>query len=72
VSQVIQQFQLNIPLRSLFETPTIADMATVITAHQGKTLDERGMTKLIDELDALSGDEAKRLVGTQRNESTDK
>ena len=72
VSRVIQQFQLDIPLRSLFEAPTIADMATVITAHQGKTLDEQGLTKLIDELDALSDEEAKRLVGEQRNENSDK
>lgn len=72
VSRVIQQFQLDIPLRSLFESPTIADMATVITAHQGKTLDEQSMTKLLDELDALSEEEAKRLVGEQRNENSDK
>ena len=71
VSRVIQQFQLDIPLRSLFESPTIADMATVITAHRGKTLDERGVTKLIDELDALSEEEAKRLVREQRNEHDD-
>jgi amino acid adenylation domain-containing protein len=71
VSRVIQQFQLDIPLRLLFETPTIADMATVITAHQGKSLDERGMTKLIDELDALSEEEAKQLLGEQRKENSD-
>ena len=72
VSRVIQQFQLDIPLQLLFEAPTIAAMATVITAHQGKTLDEQGMTKLIDELDALSEEEAKRLVREQRNENSDK
>ena len=71
VSRVIQQFQLDISLRSLFETPTIADMATVITAHLGKPLDEQGVTKLIGELDALS-EEAKQLVGKQRNENSDK
>lgn len=72
VSRVIEQFQLDIPLQSLFESPTIADMATVITAHQGKTLDEQGMTKLIDELDALSEEEIKQLLDEQRNENSDK
>ena len=72
VSRVIQQFQLDIPLRSLFETPIIADIATVIKAHLGKPLDEQGVTKLIDELDALSEEEAKQLVGEQRNENSDK
>ncbi len=72
VSRVIQQFQLDIPLQSLFESPTIADMATMITTHQGKTLDEQGITKLIDELDALSEEEARRLLDEQRNENSDK
>jgi acyl carrier protein len=62
VARVIQHFQLNIPLRLLFESPTIAAMATLIEAHQEITLDDQAMTKLIDELDALSEDEAKQLV----------
>jgi acyl-coenzyme A synthetase/AMP-(fatty) acid ligase/acyl carrier protein len=67
VSRVIQQFQLDIPLRSLFESPTIAAMATLIDAHQENTLDEQAMTKLINELEALSEEEAKQLVDEQRN-----
>lgn len=71
VSRVIQQFQLEIPLQSLFESPTVADMAAVITAHQGKTLDEQGLSTLLNELDSLSDEEAKRLEGEQRNENSD-
>ncbi len=69
VSRIIQQFQLEIPLQSLFDSPTIADMAAVITAHR-KTLDEPRLTKLMDELDALPEEEAKRLVGGQRDENS--
>jgi acyl-coenzyme A synthetase/AMP-(fatty) acid ligase/acyl carrier protein len=54
VSRVIRQFQLKIPLRLLFESPTVAAMATLVEAYQENTLDEQAMTKLIDELDALS------------------
>ena len=67
VARVIQHFQLNIPLRLLFESPTIAAMATLIEAHQENTLDEQAMTKLINELEALSEEEAKQLVDEQRN-----
>jgi len=67
VSRVIQQFQLDIPLRSLFESPTIAAMATLIEAHQQNALDEQEMRKLINELEALSEEEAKQLVDEQRN-----
>jgi acyl-coenzyme A synthetase/AMP-(fatty) acid ligase/acyl carrier protein len=62
VSRVIQQFQLNIPIRFLFESPTIAAMATLIDAHQANILDEQAMAKLLDELDALSEEEAKKKV----------
>jgi acyl carrier protein len=71
VSRVIQQFQLEIPLQTLFDSPTIAAMAAVITAHQGKTLDEQGFSTLLNELDSLSDEEAKRLEGEQRNEKCD-
>jgi hypothetical protein len=56
------QFQLEIPLISLFQSPTVADMASVIAAHQGKTLDEQGVMTLLDELESLSDEDAKRLV----------
>ena len=62
VTRVIHHFQLNIPLRLLFESPTIAAMATLIEAHRENTLDEQAMTELIDELDALSEEEAKQLL----------
>jgi acyl-coenzyme A synthetase/AMP-(fatty) acid ligase/acyl carrier protein len=62
VSRVIQEFQLDIPLRSLFESPTIAAMAALIEAHQANTLDEQAMTKLLNELAALSEEETKRLL----------
>ena len=58
VSRVIEQFQLQIPLRSLFGSPTIADMAAVITAHHERTLDENELATILDELESLSDEEA--------------
>jgi acyl carrier protein len=69
VSRVVKQFQLVIPLQWLFQSPTIADTAAVITAHQGKTLDEQSLTRLLEDLEALSDEEAQRLVGKQQNNS---
>ena len=37
VSQVIKQFQVDVPLRSLFESPTIAAIAVVITNTKGES-----------------------------------
>jgi hypothetical protein len=65
VSRVIQQFQLDIPLRSLFESPTIAAMATLIEAHQENTLDEQEM-KLINELSIVGSQAARRRTANKQ------
>jgi len=63
VSRVVKQFQLEIPLQSFFQSPTIADMAAVVTEHQGKVLDEQGLAAMLDELESLSDEDAEQLLG---------
>jgi len=70
-SRIIQQFQLEIPLQSLFESPTIADMAAVISAYQENTSAEHGLAALLNELESLSDEEAHRLVREQRNQNSE-
>ena len=67
VSRVIKQFRIEIPLQSLFHSPTISDMAAVITAHQGKELDEQGLTELLEELESITEDDAKQMIDRQRD-----
>jgi amino acid adenylation domain-containing protein len=62
VSRVIKQFQIDIPLQSLFQSPTISDMAAVVAEHQGKRLSEKQLTTILDELESLSDEEAVRLL----------
>jgi acyl carrier protein len=61
VSQVIKNFQLQIPLRSLFQSPTIASMAAVITECQAKKLDDNELNRILADVESLSEDEARRL-----------
>ena len=68
VSRVVKQFQLEIPLQSLFKSPTIAEMGAVITAHQGKALDEQGLAAMLDELESLSDEDAEQLLGKQHHD----
>jgi len=68
VSRVIKQFQLEIPLQSLFQSPTVADMAAVITGYQGKVLDAQGLATMLDELESLSEEDAEQLLGTQHHD----
>jgi hypothetical protein len=50
-------------LRDVIVEDTLAGLAGVITAYQGNTLHEKGLTTLLDELESLSDAAAKRLVG---------
>ena len=65
VSQVIKKFQLELPLKSLFQSPTIAEMAAVITEHQGKALAEEELKHVLAELELMSDEEAQRLVAKE-------
>lgn len=62
VSRIRTAFQIDFPLRRLFETPTIAEMAAVITADHGKMSAESQLATILEELASLSDAEAQGLV----------
>ena len=62
---MIKQFQVDVPLRSLFESPTIAAMAVVITEHQGRKLENVEIENILKELDSMSDEEAREMVAKE-------
>jgi len=70
ISQVIKHFQLELPLQALFQSPTVAEMATVITAQQGKQLGAKELESILTELESLSEEEAQRLLSDERERET--
>ncbi len=62
VSRMRKEFQVEISLRSLFESPTVAAMAEKI---ESATADDTA--RLLRELDQLSDDEAGRLLGLEKS-----
>jgi amino acid adenylation domain-containing protein len=62
VARVFQRFQLEIPLKLLFQSPTVAEMAKLITEHQGKMLGEKEIGQLLTELESLSEEEAQKRL----------
>ena len=61
VSRVINTFQVELPLRSLFDAPTIAEMAVVIVQNQAKLAEPAHVERMLAELESLSDEEALRL-----------
>jgi amino acid adenylation domain-containing protein len=62
VSQVIKEFQSEIPLRVLFQSPTVAVMAEVVAKHHGERLVEGELEKILTELESLTEEETQRLL----------
>lgn len=65
VSHVLKTFQVEIPLRSLFEAPTVAEMAAVIVESQARKLKQADLDRLLTELESLSDNAAQRLLDNQ-------
>jgi acyl carrier protein len=62
VSQVINQFQIEVPLQSLFESPTVAEMAAVITARQATMIGESELERILAELESISEEKARQSL----------
>jgi acyl carrier protein len=69
-SQVIKQFQFKLPLQSLFQSPTIAEMAEVITEHQKNQLGRKELEQIVGELESLSDEQARRLLAEETDSTT--
>jgi amino acid adenylation domain-containing protein len=68
ISQVIKTFQVELPVRSLFETPTVAEMAVVIAQNQARKAGHEELSRMLNELKALSDEQAQRLLAEEMPE----
>jgi amino acid adenylation domain-containing protein len=62
ISRVRTAFHIELSLRSLFESPSVAGLAVQITQIQAKRIAPEEMTDVLDDLESLSDEEAERLL----------
>ena len=70
MSRLRKEFQMEIPLRSLFEMPTIAGLAIQIAQSQAEDTDPEEMDRILAELEVSASDTATepKEIGDKRNE----
>jgi len=65
MSRVISEFRVDLPLRSLFQAPTVADMSLAITQRRAKAADQADIDRMLAELETLSTERAKELLAEE-------
>jgi amino acid adenylation domain-containing protein len=66
ISRIRDSFNYELPLRRLFETPTVAGLAEAICESHAATTEDDELQAMLAELETLSDDEAQRQFATER------
>jgi amino acid adenylation domain-containing protein len=62
VTRVVQTFQLELPVKALFESPSVAEMAAVIMQNQSKRVSDEELAQMLREIEVMTEEDAQRYV----------
>jgi len=62
ICRVIQKFHLELPIKALFDAPTVAEMALIIVQNQAKPATDVEMERMVCEVEAMTEEEAQKLL----------
>jgi amino acid adenylation domain-containing protein len=65
VAQVIRAFEVNVPMKALFDAPSIAEMAGIITVNQISALNDSEVSEMLRRLEEISEGEARQLIAAE-------
>jgi acyl carrier protein len=62
ISRVIEVFQLELPLKALLDSPTVAEMANIIAINRARTASHEDLDRMLKEAEAMSEEKAQNLL----------
>jgi amino acid adenylation domain-containing protein len=65
ISRISDAFHIELPLRTLFEKPTIEQLALVITERQIEKARQKDLLRILTEVEAFSDEDAQRLLSSE-------
>ena len=69
VTKIIQSMQIELPIKALFDSPTIADMAALIARNELSVADAQALEHMLNEVEAITeGEASKSLARGQKGE----
>lgn len=66
IARLRNAFGVPVPLRCIFEAPTVAGLAEVIAQYSSESHEEEDVTRILREIEGLSEEEAQRLLEAEK------
>ena len=62
IARVLQSFRLKLPVNALFESPTVAEMAAIVSRYQEERASDATIAQMLTEIEAMTEDEAQKTL----------
>ena len=70
VSRVIRTFQLELPIKAMFNSPTVAEMAKIIALNETKKAGQEALARMLSEVESMSEGQAQKSLAEETAATT--
>jgi amino acid adenylation domain-containing protein len=70
ISRIRSAFEVDLPLRTLYDSHTVADLAVAVVKAQAERTEREELERMLAELEGISDDEAQSLLAHERQTET--